>query len=295
MMSDFFPLVSICIPTYNGEAYIEACMDSALQQTYSNLEIIVSDDASRDKTLAIIEKYKNETKIPIHVFNHQPNGIGANWNNCVKYAEGDYIKFLFQDDLLDSNCILEMVQLMASSNHMGMVYARREIIADFESDWVSEFRSVYNNLHEGWGDFQVTSGLLSGKVYLGDREFLNSPKNKIGEPTSVLLKKECFEKVGYFNETMKQALDCEFWYRLMPYYDVGFIDKTLSKFRLHDKQASTLNKSSQIDETKLLYHAYYLFLLKYLHPKNKWKLIKLFHPIINTLVRFKQKMNSIGQ
>ena len=58
-------LVSICIPTYNGAAYILEAMDSAIIQTYPNLEIIVSDDASKDETLHIIEGYKAKTKIPI--------------------------------------------------------------------------------------------------------------------------------------------------------------------------------------------------------------------------------------
>ena len=72
-------------------------MNSAISQTYPNLEIIVSDDASIDSTLEIVTSYRDKTEIPIHIYNHQPSSIGANWNNCIKKANGVYMKFLFQD------------------------------------------------------------------------------------------------------------------------------------------------------------------------------------------------------
>ena len=86
------PLVSICIPTYNGAKFIAEAMDSAIKQTYSNLEIVVSDDDSKDETLSIIEAYKTKTSIPVSIYNHEPNGIGANWNNCLNKSKGDYVR-----------------------------------------------------------------------------------------------------------------------------------------------------------------------------------------------------------
>ena len=86
MTTENKPLVSICIPTFNGEAYLEECLHSAINQTYKNIEIIVSDDASKDRTLQIINEITSKTDIPIFIFKHQPNGIGANWNNCIKNA-----------------------------------------------------------------------------------------------------------------------------------------------------------------------------------------------------------------
>ena len=85
-------LVSICIPTYNGEAYLAEALQSAIAQTYRPLEIIVSDDASKDRTLDIVKEFQTKTDIPFYVYHHQPAGIGANWNNCVSHANGEYIK-----------------------------------------------------------------------------------------------------------------------------------------------------------------------------------------------------------
>lgn len=291
MKANSQPLVSICIPTYNGEAYLEDCINSALAQTYKNIELIISDDASKDKTLEILNTIKTNTEIPIHVFNHSPNGIGANWNNCIKHANGDYIKFLFQDDVLSSNCIEKQMDLMLVEDNVAMVYAKRNFIYNKQTDAILEFERVYGNLHHYWSGLEISEGILDGRFYLKDKNFLNAPKNKIGEPTSVLLDKRCFEKVGYFNEDLKQALDCEFWSRLMAHYKIGFVDEYLSSFRLHDAQASAVNKSEKINETEDLYNIYYNTLLPYLHKDCKRKLKKRFHPIISKFVKLKARFS----
>ncbi|MBJ6367895.1 glycosyltransferase family 2 protein [Snuella sedimenti] len=281
-------LVSICIPTYNGEAYLDQALHSAIVQTYSNIEIIVSDDASLDGTLKIVETYKQKTNIPISVYNHKPQGIGANWNNCVKQAKGDYIKFLFQDDILEPTCIDKMMQLALTNPKIGLVYCKRRFLYDTLTPQLKEYISFYGNLHSYWQDLTVEQGVMPGVCYLKDKEFLNSPKNKIGEPTVVLIKKTVFDTIGFFNEKLEQTLDCDYWYRLMTYYEVGFIDAVLVGFRLHDQQASYLNKARQLNETSLLYFQYYKHVFWQLHWKNRWKLLKLYQPIIKALVGIKR-------
>lgn len=291
MMSDKTPLVSICIPTYNGEAYIAEAMASAIAQTYPALEIIISDDDSQDNTLNIIEAFKDQTEIPISIFNHKPCGIGNNWNNCVKQANGYYIKFLFQDDVLLPRCIELMIDLAQSAPNIGLVYCRRHFIHELLTPKIQKFKDFYDNLHMYWQDIKVEEGIISGRLYLKDKELLNSPKNKIGEPTAVLLRKDVFGKIGFFNETLKQTLDCEFWYRAMKHYNVGFVDAILVKFRLHEQQASHINKIRHINETPILYRLYYKHLFWQLHPKNCWKLLKLYHPLIKKLVDLKRLLH----
>ena len=285
------PLVSICIPTFNGEAYLDQCLNSAIHQTYKNIEIVVSDDTSSDKTLSIVNSFKEETNIPVHIFSHNPSGIGANWNNCIKQANGDYIKFLFQDDILYPDNIEKLMALMLSKADAGMVYARRRFIYEEKTKPISEFERFYGNLHKHWSDIDVKSGFLDGKQYLKDRHFLNAPKNKIGEPTNVLIAKSCFNKVGLFNENLDQALDCEFWYRLMPHYSIGFVDEVLSDFRLHDNQASAINKSKKINEDNALQKIYYNTLIYYLDKSCRWKLKKKYHPLISVLAKVKARFD----
>lgn len=282
------PLVSICIPTYNGAAYIAEAMDSLIVQSYYNLEIIVSDDNSNDNTLEVIESYRNKTSIPIYIYSNEPKGIGVNWNNCVIKSNGAYIKFLFQDDKLDRDCIEKMINLAMSDNQIGLVYCRRRIIAKEATKEFKNFKSYYGNLHKYWKDFTPTTGVLSGLIYLKDPNILNSPKNKIGEPTALLIKKECFQKTGFFSEKLSQTLDVEFCYRLMPYFKIGFLDERLAYFRLHKDQASTVNKLKRHSEDEAFLKSCYVNLRPYLYRSNRWKLNKRFHPLVKFLVKLKQ-------
>lgn len=286
-MNDTLPLVSICIPTYNGAEFIAEALDSAIQQTYANLEIIISDDASKDETLTIVNSYKTKTIIPIYIHAHQPNGIGANWNHSVRKSNGAFIKFLFQDDVLLPHCIKDMMRLMLSNSKVGLVYSQREFIYESLTPKIESFIDYYGAVHSYWDAIDVDQGVISGRIYLKDKQLLNSPKNKIGEPTNVLLNRECFKTIGYFSEELQQALDSDYWYRVMTKYDIGFINENLSKFRLHGKQASSINKSREIPDKDLIYRRYYDFLFKYLHRKNKLKLLKLYHPIFKIIVKIK--------
>ncbi|TXG38862.1 glycosyltransferase family 2 protein [Seonamhaeicola maritimus] len=286
------PLVSICIPTYNGETFLEEALDSAISQSYPNIEVVVSDDASTDATLDIIKAYKHKTSIPISVYNHKPQGIGANWNHCVKQVKGDYIKFLFQDDLLHPECISKMMKMALSKPNVGLVYCKRHLLYSKTTPKIKDFMAFYGNLHTTWQSLKVEQGIMKGSSYLKDKNLLNAPKNKIGEPVAVLLKSTCFSEVGYFNEDLQQTLDYEYWYRIMKKYNIGFVNEVLVSFRLHDAQASVTNKAKAIPDHVLLYKSYYKNLFWHLHPKNKLKLLKLYHPLFKLLVSLKQKTNA---
>lgn len=268
------PLVSICIPVYNGSLFLKEALESILNQTYTNIEVIISDDNSSDNSLQIINDFKKRTEIPFHIYNHKPSGIGANWNNCVRHANGDYIKFLFQDDTISSSCVAKMIDLALSDSKVGLVYCKRKILYDIDNIDHQNWIRHSGILHQSWFGIKVVEGLLDGKKCLSDLNLVNNPLNKIGEPTAVLIKKSCFNKVGYFDENLKQALDINFWFRLMKHYKIGFIDEELISFRLHKDQATFLNHLNKINETDLVNKEFYKSYFWFLHPKNQWKLFK---------------------
>lgn len=268
------PLVSVCVPTYNGAQYIEEAIHSILDQSYPNLEIIISDDNSSDDTLDIVRTVLKTTDIPNFIYKHTPKGIGANWNNCVKKTQGTYIKFLFQDDVLLPHCIASMVALLETDKTIGMVYSRRNFLFDTDKEQYATWLKKYSVLHKSWKTLNVQTGVLEGKTYLKDDKLLDPPGNKIGEPSAVILRKEVFKKVGWFNTELKQKLDFEYWYRLMPFYNIGFIDEPLVKFRLHQNQASMTNQSKDIKDAILLPQIFIRKLFFHLSMKSKKKLLK---------------------
>lgn len=288
------PLVSICIPTFNGEQFIVEAMESTIEQTYFNLEIVVSDDASKDNTLKLIEQFKEKTKIPIHIYHHLPKGIGANWNNCVKHANGEYIKFLFQDDVLEPSCIEKMVNVALSDRKIGLVYCKRNFIFNSNNTAHVKWIKDYGILHQSWHNLSInTTSVIKGKILLNNLNLLKSPENKIGEPTAVLLKKDCFDKVGFFDTDLKQNLDIEFWYRMMKKFNVGFVDETLIKFRLHDEQATFANLNNCVNEKVVLEYKLYKSFFWELNRKVKLQFFLKFNFFGNLYVNFQNILKKV--
>src|SRR5262249_59105555 len=94
------PLVSICIPTYNGSAFLRQCLDSALAQADADLEVVVLDDASHDGTVEIVQEYaQHDRRVRFHQ-NSENRGSVGNQNRCIDHARGEWIKQLFQDNNL---------------------------------------------------------------------------------------------------------------------------------------------------------------------------------------------------
>lgn len=292
-MKNDLPLVSICIPTYNGGKYIEEALNSAINQTYNNLEIIISDDASVDRTIEIIDKYKNLTLIPFYIYNHLPNGIGGNWNNCVRNANGDYIKFLFQDDTLESTCIEKMISIALKDREIGLVYCSRKFIFDTSNIKDIEWVTNYGKLHQSWYNLTIKDKVVfKGSELLKNRNLLKFPGNKIGEPTAVLLKKECFNTIGYFSNQLKQTLDMEYWYRVMKYYKVVFLEETLVSFRLHEEQATVVNINNFLYEGTDYRKSIYLNLFWKLNINNQKTFFIEFN-LRRFFSRFKSLKNKI--
>lgn len=254
-------LVSICIPTYNGDKYLASALESIEQQTYKNIEVIVSDDNSQDNTISIVKDFKNRVEFPVHIYHHNPTGIGSNWNNSIKNAKGEFIKFLFQDDVLLPNCIELMLRVILSDNEIELVASKRILLLEDVRDeitakWVLEYR-----------DLQKDLGLKGKEVYLlnkdlfKDPNFLKSPLNKIGEPTAVLFKKSIVNKYGFFREDLEQILDFEFYYRILKKGKIAIINKELVGFRLHALQATNVNRKKSIGDyqeyEKILYNNFF--------------------------------------
>lgn len=100
--ADNQPLVSIIVPTYNVERYVEECIDSLLNQTYKNIEIIVLDDASTDATAYLLKQYKDKIQL---IVNSNNKGQGARRNEGMKFAQGKYIYFVDSDDWIEPETV----------------------------------------------------------------------------------------------------------------------------------------------------------------------------------------------
>jgi len=234
------PLVSICIPTYNGAAFIGEAIESALAQTYANIEVIISDDGSTDETIAIAQSFQSQTSADLRIILHRNYGLSQNWNFCISQAKGKYIKFLFQDDFLTPECIAKMVAVAEQHPKIGMVFSPRGIIIDAsESNPILRRASQsINDLHKGWSNLK---SIQPGRELLADTNCLSNPINKIGEPTTVLIASRVFAEIGLFDSGLSQYVDLDMWWRIMGNYHIGFVDEKLSSLRIHLEQQTWKN------------------------------------------------------
>ena len=284
------PLVSVCIPTYNGEKYLQQALDSVKNQTYQNIEVIISDDSSKDQTLKICEQFKKEVPFPVYIFSHTPAGIGANWNHCIEKANGPYIKLFFQDDILEKNCVETMMKHLLKNN-LHIVVSKRSIIDENSQPIVTgEWYEKYADLQK-LANIHVNQFKVFSKRELKKLDFaIYSRENIIGEPCVSLFTKHLFKKAGIFDHQLKQALDYEYWLRILAVFDIGIIEEKLVRFRFHKDQTTNTNAKNHVSEGSAINRILFEKLLFYIDRKHAKYYIKNKYPLILKIVSLRYKL-----
>lgn len=202
------PLVSILMPAYNAERYIKESIDSALAQTYKNIEVVVIDAASKDGTVAIVREY---TDPRVRLLEHSYEPIIATRNGLLKEARGEYIAFLDSDDIYLPGRIAEAVKFFEENPKYSIVYCDLRYFFDGKSD------KLYRNAYAFHSD-NVFLQLLD-KMYITN--------------TTVTFKREIYEKLGGYNESLGLVEDWEYFLRVAHAgYEIPFLEKDLVRYRL---------------------------------------------------------------
>ena len=229
------PVVSICIPTYNGERYLKECLDSVRSQSFSDFEVLIVDDQSSDKTLEIAQDYANQDERVKVISNPVNLGLVHNWNRCIELAQGDWIKFVFQDDLIERQCLERMLSL-SKDKSLITCCSRKFIFDDKVSDSVRQYYYSLPSLKSLFPD----SNLVSASVFCQEA-IKQIGLNIIGEPTCVILRRSMFYKFGLFNSDLVQLCDWEFWARVISNVGFTYVDEPLATFRIHGGSTSSMN------------------------------------------------------
>lgn len=139
------PTITVCIPTYNGARYLRECLDSVLAQTFTDFEILIVDDCSSDDTVSIAREYASRYSCIRVVVNGQNLGLVGNWNRCVELVQGEWVKFVFQDDLIEPFCLDKMIAV--SKPEIPIIFCRRKyIFEDGISEVAKRFRLSMESL-----------------------------------------------------------------------------------------------------------------------------------------------------
>jgi glycosyltransferase involved in cell wall biosynthesis len=217
------PLVTIVIPVYNGADYIREAIDSALEQTYENLEILVINDGSNDsgETEHIALSYGNR----IRYFYKENGGVATALNLGIREMRGEYFSWLSHDDMYFPNKIKAQIQLLSESGDTTrMVCSSWAVIDSTGKEIHRVLPSQKYSLH------QLTSPLFA--LFHGQ---INS--------CSLLIHKAHFERVGVFSETLPTTQDFDLWFRIMRNNELAYHPDVLSMTRVHSNQGSKTCKT----------------------------------------------------
>jgi len=218
--------VSIIIPIFNAEKYIEECVNSALDQTYSNCEIIAVDDGSTDNSLKLLEKFSDKIKV-IHKKN---GGTPTALNVGIKNMSGDWFKWLSADDLLKENAVEVFLKesYEITDKESCIFYSNYDLINN-SGKMIKQFTEPNYN----------TLSLFDRNVILLDHFY--------GNGTTSLIHKSMFERYGLFDEKIGFQEDYEFWLRccLLHGCRLHLIPQNLAQYRIHDEQLT----HTKIDES----------------------------------------------
>jgi len=237
------PCVSICVPTWNGSDYLAETLRSALAQTESDFELLVVDDASTDETLRVVAMFA-DPRIRIHR-NERRLGLPGNWNRCLAHARGEFVKFLFQDDLLEPTAVRTLLAALRAVPGASLAFGRRTI--RHEGDGARTPLLLGNAYPELQRRFYSSVGSgMRGEDLVRDalREGRDLTVNVLGEPSFVLLRRDAVLKAGGFHPGFCQLVDWDLWLRLAREGPLVFVDETLGVFRVHDRGQSIRNHGS---------------------------------------------------
>ncbi len=231
------PIVSVIIPTFNTEQYIAEAIESVLNQSYQDYEVIVVDDGSTDDTPSVLDAYLDR----IRYFYKQNGGPASARNLGIRHAQGEYIAFLDADDLWFPHKLETQLKVFEDSPGIGLVHSSRIYFDDRnrEPERIRARAEQYNS--------------EDAFPYLFLRNFIGN--------STVIVRKTCFEEVGLFDESPEflGTEDYDMWLRISYRYPIGYVSTPLSKYRVREGQLSKNIEKACLNERNVIEKAIRIF------------------------------------
>lgn len=243
-MTATMSLISVIVPVYNGGETIKETIESVLNQTFSNLELIIIDDGSQDSTLNIISNIKDSR---LKVFSYQNAGVAISRNRGIQKAGGKFIAFLDADDLWTSDKLEAQLKALQSNPQAAVAYS-----------WVDYINAEGEFLHNG---NHIT---INGNAY---KQML--VENILENGSNPLVRRDALIKVGDFDQSLTPAEDWDMWLRLAACYDFVTVPYPQILYRtLSSSGSSNVLKMEKVC-LQLIDQAFYSAPISVQYLKNK--------------------------
>ena len=259
MNNNIFFSVMICC--YNSERYLSETLDSVVNQTYKNWEIVAINDGSIDSTEKILMSYKNNG-IPITYYKQKNQGFASARNKALELAKGDWIAIIDHDDI----CMPSRLEVQA--NHIKTNPDAKLFFADtiHFSDAEPEIRRQFDRINPYELNLRAEKAMNNLLIH-----------GCFIDTESVVYNKKAALSVGAFNTAYKYIVDFDFFLRMSSKYNMFAGPEIISKWRIHNQQATQIMGSILHDERKKMFKKYFFFK----GVTNKARLAMVFNLIKN--------------
>jgi len=227
------PLVSFLIPYYNHKQYVDQTLDSILNDTYPNKEIIIINDGSTDADISVIDDWieRNSNTLPIKFISRENKGITKTFNELAKVSKGKYIVFCASDDYLINNTIKDRVSILEKNQEKMTLIADTSVVD-------SNSKTIHKSSIDDWLPHKHSNK----KNYFSDEglayEIIN--RWKLPGPCNMMNKKLFIESGGY-DETLFLE-DWDFYLRAAAHKSIIYYDQKVAAYRIHGKNLSSKSK-----------------------------------------------------
>lgn len=297
------PLFSVIIPNYNHAAFLKQRINSVIDQTYQDFEVLIIDDCSTDNSEQIIETYKGYDKVSHIIYNEKNSGSPfKQWKKGIDLAKGDWIWIAESDDMADPHFLEEAVEKIKQFTSAGLYYCDGVIHEEDNKSLTKTFSFIKNKIFktEKWTHPYFQKGVTELNEYLKFDCTINNA-------SSVVFKKAVLNNITETFETFKYYGDWYFYIQLCIATDICYSNKPFNIYRKHKKSLLNSPTSSLISRKEyflilqLLYYSkevtaknyllnhfiyHYLNLGLFSHsPRNSFKIIKTYFQIDKRLAR----------
>ncbi|NHC38034.1 glycosyltransferase family 2 protein [Scytonema millei] len=222
------PKVSVIIPNYNHAQFLEQRIQSVLDQTYQDFEIIYLDDASTDNSNEVFAKFANNSRIRA-IYNQTNSGSPfKQWNKGIRLAQGEYVWIAESDDYADKRLLAELVDKLDNNPTVGLAYCLSWFIDECDRSIFNSKDLLYFPDKERWEKDFVNNGIDECSKYL-------IFENIIHNASAVLIRRSIYEKVGYADESLRLCGDWLLWVKMLLVSDIAFISEPLNYYRAHSE------------------------------------------------------------
>jgi len=243
-------IVSIIMPVYNGRQHLACAIESALNQTYPDIQLIIVNDGSDDGSENIINKYLHDSRVT-YVSNHKNMGVARTRNVALEHATGEFVSFHDQDDIWLPNKLSLQISALNLNPTLGLLhaqYARVDSDGMLLSEYIDKPSTAYEN-----SNASVEVGDVLESIFVS---------NDI-QPLTSIIPKNVLDEVGWFNPDLPGVDDYELWLRIAYRYPIGQLKTIVGYWRKHAMQQSNNGRLMQLTKLK----AIDVFLDE--HPKAK--------------------------